>query len=208
MDVMFEDGSIRTSVYYKEFKNGRIRVNYKVKRLGERRMMNCGMTAEIIRYRNTKDVDIQFENGCIREHVSYHHFEKGRVQSEKVLTTSRIGECRKMNCGMEAKIIRYQNNHDIDVKFTNGEIRTGVSYSNFRKGEILPIPQCRSDRVGEHRMMECGVEAEVIEYRSCRDMTVRFTDGSIRTGVSYYKFQRGKVSPKFRSNKDIIDATN
>ena len=39
-------------------------------RLGEVRMMNCGMYAKIIRYENKRDIDIQFDDNTIREHVT------------------------------------------------------------------------------------------------------------------------------------------
>ena len=35
----------------------------KIDRLGETRMMNCGMEATIIRYNETHDIDVRFEDG-------------------------------------------------------------------------------------------------------------------------------------------------
>ena len=43
----------------------------KIDRLGETRMMNCGMEATIIRYGNAGDIDVRFEDGSVVEHKAY-----------------------------------------------------------------------------------------------------------------------------------------
>lgn len=49
----------------------------------------------------------------------------------------RVGEVRTMNCGEEAKIIKYNSARDIDVMFIKtNEIIRNVLYSNFKKGYI------------------------------------------------------------------------
>ena len=57
-------------------------------RLGETRMMNCGMKATIIRYGNNTDIDVCFEDGTIVEHKTYNAFEKGRI-AHRSLSQSR-----------------------------------------------------------------------------------------------------------------------
>ena len=49
-------------------------------------------------------------------------------------------------------------------------------------------------RVGEKRMMNCGMEAEIIAYRGCMDMDVRMTDGRIVKGCQYNTFKHGAIS--------------
>lgn len=44
------------------------------KYLGMTCTMNYGLKATIIAYRNAKDIDVQFEDGTIREHVRASHF--------------------------------------------------------------------------------------------------------------------------------------
>ena len=51
----------------------------KIDRLGETRMMNCGMEATIIRYGKYSDIDVRFEDGAVAEHKAYDQFK--RVQS-------------------------------------------------------------------------------------------------------------------------------
>ena len=50
-------------------------------RIGEERIMNCGMKAKIIEYKNDKNIDIRFEDGHIRKHVRYGDFIKGNVKN-------------------------------------------------------------------------------------------------------------------------------
>lgn len=48
----------------------------------------------------------------------------------------KTGEKRIMNCGLEAEIIAYRKSNDIDVKFENGYIITGIQYGNFKRGDV------------------------------------------------------------------------
>ena len=41
--------------------------------------MHCGLSATIVAYRLSIDIDVQFEDGEIRTHVSYHDFVKGNI---------------------------------------------------------------------------------------------------------------------------------
>lgn len=100
-------------------------------------MMNCGMEAEIIAYRRTSDIDIQFEDGIIVEHRKYGNFKNGKnfnpACRKKI---DRSGEKRVMNCGMEAEIITYRKYDDIDVQFENGYVVEHRKYDSFLKGSI------------------------------------------------------------------------
>ena len=81
----------------------------KIDRLGETWMMNCGMKATIIQYKNAMDIDVRFEDGAVAEHKVYGAFKKGKIanQNIKASAENRLGETRMMNCGMKATIIRY-----------------------------------------------------------------------------------------------------
>ena len=206
IDVKFADGTVRTGCYYDSFKEGNIlplsRKDSAKARLGEIRKMNCGVEAEIITYRNSKDIDVRFVDGTVRTGCSYANFKKGNILliPQKDLTKAHLGETRKMKCGLEAEIIDYKNNRDIDVRFADGTIRTGCDYSCFKRGGLAPIPQkamfkMYRARLGERRKMTCGLEAEIVEYRNCDDIDIRFEDGRIREHVRYSHFQQGSVCP-------------
>ena len=51
----------------------------KIDRLGETRMMKCGMDTTIIRYGRCDDMDIRFEDGKVLEHKTYDVFKKGEI---------------------------------------------------------------------------------------------------------------------------------
>lgn len=78
----------------------------KIDRVGETRVMNCGMKATIIRYGKYSDIDVRFEDGVIVEHKRYRAFENGNIANPNF--NPRLGETKIMNCGMEATIIRYK----------------------------------------------------------------------------------------------------
>ena len=108
----------------------------KIDRLGETRMMNCGMKATIIRYGKYSDIDVRFEDGAVVKHKDYGKFKKGNIAHPNTTAEDRLGETSMMNCGMEATIIRYGNAKDIDVRFEDGAVVEHKGYSALKNGEI------------------------------------------------------------------------
>lgn len=64
---------------YDKFEKGRIAHPNTKDRFGETQMMNCGMRATIIRYREYADIDVCFEDGTMVEHKAYNAFKKGEI---------------------------------------------------------------------------------------------------------------------------------
>ena len=188
IDVRFEDGAVTKHKAYKEFGNGKI-ANPNVKdRLGEARMMNCGMKATIARYNGVRDIDVRFEDGIVMEHKSYSKFKRGNIAHPSTTAGNRLGETRMMNCGMEATIIRYGNNTDIDVCFEDGAIVEHKAYDAFKKGGIAHPSTTAKARLGEIRMMSCDMEATIIRYGGATDVDVRFEDGKVVEHKTYRAF--------------------
>ena len=106
----------------------------KIDRLGETRMMNCGMKATVIRYGGAKDIDVRFEDGKVAVHKAYSAFKRGKIANQNF--NPRLGETRMMNCDMEAAIIRYEKYSDIDIRFEDGTVAERKAYGAFKKGEI------------------------------------------------------------------------
>ena len=115
-------------------------------RLGETRVMNCGMKATIIRYGKYSDIDVRFEDGIEAVHKTYNSFKKGNIAHQKtnVSAENRLGETRMMNCGMKATIIRYGNAMDIDVCFEDGTVVEDRDYAQFKRGNIAHQSLCLS----------------------------------------------------------------
>ena len=174
----------------------------KTDRLGETRMMNCGIEATIIRYGRCDDIDVRFEDGTVVEHKTYKVFKKGGIANPniKAFTEARLGETHMMNCGMEATVIRYGRCADIDVRFEDGTVVEHKAYDAFKKGKIANpnIETFAEARLGETRMMNCGMEATIIRYGRSDDIDVRFEDGTIVEHRRYEHFKRGGiVNPNF-----------
>ena len=109
-----------------------------------------------------------------------------------VAKIDRLGETRTMNCGMEATIIRYGNATDIDVRFEDGAVTKHKAYKEFGNGKIAN-PNVK-DRLGEARMMNCGMEATIIRYGTCADIDVRFEDGTVAVHKTYNAFKKGEIA--------------
>ena len=167
----------------------------KIDRVGETRVMNCGMKATIIRYGKYSDIDIRFEDGKVVAHRKYDSFKRGEIANPnmKVSAKNRLGETRMMNCGMKATIIRYGNAGDIDVRFEDRAIAKRKGYREFKKGEIAN-PNMKASRLGKTRMMNCGMEATIIRYGGYNDIDVRFEDGTIVGSKTYNAFKKGSIA--------------
>ena len=217
IDVRFSDGSIVECKNYSAFITGRIAHPsqksefMKSHRIGEKRLMKCGLMAEIVEYRSYRDIDVKFEDGTFSTNKSYGSFSRGdigfpgSVFREKKM--DRIGEIRRINCGLNAEIIEYRNRRDIDVKFEDGEIIRHASYSSFLCGEIshptVKYIPTRSARIGEQRRMNCGLNAEIIEYRNANDIDIKFEDGVIVKNHLYKLFKIGQVVHPLHSRTHI-----
>ena len=168
----------------------------KIDRLGETRMMNCGMEATIIRYGKYSDIDVRFEDGAVAEHKVYGAFKRGEIANTNIKASAenRLGETQMMKCDMEATIIRYGGATDIDVRFEDGAIVEHMAYSKFKKGSIAHPSATAKARLGETRMMNCGMEATIIRYGGSTDIDVCFEDGAIVEHKSYGNFKRGVIA--------------
>ena len=56
----------------------------KTKRIGETSTNNQGIEMTIINYKNNSDIDIQFSDGTVVEHVQYYNFINGNVKNYNI----------------------------------------------------------------------------------------------------------------------------
>ena len=170
----------------------------KIDRVGETRVMNCGMKATIIRYGGYNDIDVRFEDGKVVVNKAYRAFKRGEIANPNIraFVKDRLGETRIMNCGMKATIIRYNGVRDIDVRFEDGKVVVHKKYDRFKKGEIAnPNTKVSAEnRLGETRMMNCGMEAAIIRYGGATDIDVRFEDGTVVKHGVYGNFKKGEIA--------------
>lgn len=90
IDVQFEDGTIVCHRQKASFLRGEIsNSNYDPYSCeGETKLMNNGMNATCIKYRNSEDIDIQFEDGTIVEHKTKSCFVNGSIANPNILSGS------------------------------------------------------------------------------------------------------------------------
>ena len=112
------------------------------------------------------------------------------------IKTDRLGKTKMMSCGMEATIIRYGGATDIDVRFKDGTLVKHRQYREFKKGEIANpnIKASAENRLGETKMMNCGMETTIIRYGNNTDIDVCFEDGAIVEHKAYDAFKKGGIA--------------
>lgn len=167
-----------------------------IDRTGETRTMKNGLKATIVNYFGSHNMTVRFENGEVREHVTYTNFSRGNIKAFSLPNPQRnqcrVGEKRVMNDDFEAELIAYRTNKDCDVLLADGSLREHVYYSQFTKGELrVDIAKVR---VGETRSMNNGLMATILVYHNCSNIDIQFEDGFVRNGVRYDAFIRGEVS--------------
>lgn len=137
IDIEFADTKeVKEHVQYSGFIKGQYvrKVSVADERVGESKMMNCGALATIVKYRDSGDIDIEFDDGTLRKHVSYYNFLRGSVSIRN--DQSRTGTTVRMWCGLDATIKRYHDSLHMDVAFEDGSIVKGVQYSSFIRGQL------------------------------------------------------------------------
>ena len=102
---------------------------------------------------------------------------------------NRIGEQRQMSNGMYATIIAYRTARDIDVQFEDGTIVTNKNYRLFKEGNIGYY----THHLNEIRVMNNGMKAKVIAYRTHLDIDIEFEDGTVVKNRQYYLFKIGNI---------------
>jgi ribosomal protein S27E len=130
----------------------------------------------------------------------------------KNLKEERLGQTKLMNCGEYATIIEYNNANDITVKFEDGSINK-TFYNEFKNGRVRKtnIKDDRKrdhiERLGQRKMMNCGMECEIIKYDAHDDITVKFDDGYIIEHREYAEFLKGGIQNKNLNYRWLDDLT-
>lgn len=204
--------------YEKHFKAPRNREE----RIGEKKVMNNGLTAEVIEYRGSHDMDILFEDGGKRTGVSWRdfcigsiahptipggnvsqRFSTGSVAVPSCYARNHIGDKKIQNRGNEeAEIIEVKDANHITVKFKDGTIVKDRKYEDFIHGAIGKpgIPQLRrtlkNERLWTEKIMRNGMKAKIVRYGSANDIDIKFSNGTIVMHKTYANFCSGSVACK------------
>lgn len=125
------------------------------------------------------------------------------------LKEERINQSKIMNFGESCTIIEYFNANNITVQFKDGKIIKNRQYSGFKKGEIRKVSdeEFPKIRIGETKMMNCGMKATIIKYIDSTNIDVEFEDGYISKNKYYKKFLDGGIHNKNIDYKNLVDLT-
>lgn len=141
IDIEFEDGTQVTGKDYGNFKRGVIenpnltstKSKFEKKYIGLEKVANNGQKMTIIGYRNSQDINIQFEDGTIIEHTRMIQFKRGKIGNPNYVITHEGEEVMSLT-GLKMKITKYVSTSDVNVKFEDGTEVYHTNYFRFKKG--------------------------------------------------------------------------
>lgn len=147
IDVEFTDGTVVRHRQIVDFKRGNIKnPNFYQDRVGQVSQTADGQTMKIIAYRNSKDIDVQFDDGTIIEHRNYVAFLHGLIHnpncthhvSQRVCRTGLSKLTRK---GLILTISTYRKYKNVDYIFDTGYEVKHRTYEDFEQDKIKhPFP--------------------------------------------------------------------
>ncbi len=220
IDVRIEDGTTLNGVTYKEFKN-RTLVGKELKsKIGETVITANNGVQKLIAYNSYTDVTVEFDDGTIREHVRYDYFRDGLLSRREWGTAaySHLGEMTTNCQGLKARIICFNSEKDILVKFGDGEV-VRTTYAHFKNGtvknpkinarhgmQVLTNGECVEARQGMILENKYGDLMKIVNYKYYDDIDVMFEDGTVVKGVSFNKFKKGTLKNPNRDYKKSVSA--
>jgi len=173
-----------------------------INRVGETNKADNGQMMTIVVCRNSRDIDVQFEDGTVVTHKTYKGFCKGNITNPNLSKFAAlcVGQTRMSNYGQKMTIIAYHSARNIDVQFEDGTVVKHREYACFDRGEIRN-PNFYKDRVGEVREATNGQKMTIIAYRKYNDIDVQFEDGTTIKHKSYTSFIDGLIhNPNYTHN--------
>lgn len=194
--VRFSDGTVVSNRYYSNFCKGRID-NPNVKntsskstnRIGLTKKMNCGLKATIIEYKISRKMKVRFENG-VEKNCSWTDFRDGTItpllMSNFVNPSDRVGQKQMQSCGEECEVIAYKDTTHITVRFLSSGLTKQSSWKSFTSGLISNNNTIKEQKEnnknleGKTFVNYAGIDFKVIEYKSARDVVIRFSDGVLK----------------------------
>ena len=162
MTVQFEDGKIVDHVDYYAFVNGNLNYNktareqsVKSHRVGEKCVCSNEMIASIIAYRNHYDIDIQFDDGLVVEHISYARFYQCSVPHPDHKPVMQKPKLLKRHIGLKKRtldgyreLLDVHDDGTVDYLDDDGSVVTNAySWDFYRKNTVLSNGRRRGDAV-------------------------------------------------------------
>ena len=125
---------------------------FKYDRIGETKIMSNGLSAKIIRYGRTDDIDIEFENGGIALNKEYYAFERGKIACPMIFESyGRYVKCVNPNTLNKTEFLIDEDDYD-KIK--------GVWWSKTPAGYITNPRK----RISVHRIILNCSHGEIIDH--------------------------------------------
>lgn len=212
--IQFADGTIRNNITYQQFQQGCVApekhslasIKNTTQYLGQSKQNNAGDVMTVLAYRNSNDIDIQFDDGTVVSHRSVADFNQGSILNPnsnisrdsrlRQQAPIRLGEIHHNKLNEPMTIIAYRNSQDVDVQFDDGSVRQHVTYLAVQRGQVRKqghVMPGDDSRVGEKHHNQQGLVMTIIEYFTSRDVTIQFEDGTICQHLRYGNVCRGHV---------------
>lgn len=178
-------------------------------RTGEKRMMNCGLEAEIIEYISAQNMTIRFSNQHIKRNVHYSDFKNGQVWDRptfKEKRISRIHETKQMKTGELVTIVEYKNSSHICVKFPN-EKYVWTTYHKFKNGDVTDGTVHLDDnfQLNQKKISTKGYLYEIIRFLPDEKGLVRFENNEEKV-YSLRAIKRNNIVPTIDYHKKKNDS--
>lgn len=160
--------------------------------------MRCGMNATIIGYRSLRDIDVEFEDHTVCEHVSVERWINGTIENQ-ALIAGIVGQSRKMKDGLITTVIECRKCDNLVIEWHDHTTLSRVELKEWEAGTIRkPIKREKVNYgrkyIGQTRVMNCGKKATVIAYQNSNNITVQFEDGWIKEHCRIDKWRQGKIA--------------
>lgn len=112
----------------------------KIDRKGNTYTTNSGHKFEVIEYINSRDCSIVFNDGVMIKNISFGRIQKGNISHPNYYCSNRvcdhrIGEIHFNTYNETFKIVEYNNQKNIKIKFKDGTIKI-VTYQSIKSGKI------------------------------------------------------------------------
>lgn len=181
-------------------------------RVGQMNMSNNGQAMTVTKYNKYGDIQVTFDDGHVRDHMTYDAFQKNSIalmydgrhdRKNAKLKEQKEGTTKIMANGLECTCIEYRNKWDADFLFEDGCIVAHTPWRNFEK-QTLTSNRTKGDsktmknkaqRLYEVRTMNNGETLKITEYFHAKDITViNIRSGNTRKQQTYQNFKNGQIN--------------
>lgn len=160
------------------------------------RILPDGRRAEIISYRNKKDICVAVSDGTRYDHTELKYFYTSLfVNPKPEAAPTLIGKSSYAINGKQITCVDYKNSRDMGVAFENGTKVEHCSYHDFvyhlirdpKDPDFMP-PRSTNAHIGEQRRLDDGRIVVIIDYVTFKDITAVTNDGLYFRHITFAEF--------------------